>query len=51
MLPRTGSVTGPDGQKWENYVVLADAHPELDSKTTIADLALRDDPAPVNGGC
>jgi len=24
-------VTGPDGQRWENYVVLADAHPELES--------------------
>jgi catechol 2,3-dioxygenase-like lactoylglutathione lyase family enzyme len=27
-------VTGPDGQEWENYVVLADAHPELEGKTT-----------------
>ena len=26
-------VTGPDGQRWENYVVLADAHPELEGKT------------------
>ena len=32
-------VTGPDGQKWENYVVLA------------ADLSVRDDSIPVNGGC
>lgn len=31
-------VTGPDGQRWENYVVLADAHPELEGKTQ-ADLA------------
>ena len=31
-------VTGPDGQRWENYVVLADAHPELEGKTP-ADLA------------
>src|SRR5262245_45274406 len=23
-------VTGPDGQRWENYVVLDDAHPELE---------------------
>jgi catechol 2,3-dioxygenase-like lactoylglutathione lyase family enzyme len=23
-------VTGPDGQRWENYVVLADAQPELE---------------------
>ena len=27
-------VTGPDGQKWENYVVLADAHPELEGHTS-----------------
>ena len=27
-------VTGPDGQEWENYVVLADAHAELEGKTT-----------------
>ena len=26
-------VTGPDGQRWENYVVLADAHPEPEGKT------------------
>ena len=39
-------VTGPDGQRWENYVVLADAHPELEGKT-LADLA-----EPVeSGGC
>jgi catechol 2,3-dioxygenase-like lactoylglutathione lyase family enzyme len=44
-------VTGPDGQKWENYVVLADAHPELEGRTALADLALRDDSVPVNGGC
>ena len=25
-------ITGPDGQRWENYVVLADAHPELEGK-------------------
>jgi catechol 2,3-dioxygenase-like lactoylglutathione lyase family enzyme len=30
-------VTGPDGQEWENYVVLADAHAELEGRTT-ADL-------------
>lgn len=29
-------VTGPDGQRWENYVVLADAHPELEGKTNAA---------------
>ena len=26
-------VTGPDGQRWENYVVLADANPELEDKS------------------
>jgi len=25
-------VTGPDGQRWENYVVLADAHSELEGR-------------------
>jgi catechol 2,3-dioxygenase-like lactoylglutathione lyase family enzyme len=48
-------VTGPDGQQWENYVVLADAHPELEGQTSFdgdaAALALRDDTVPVNGGC
>lgn len=48
-------VTGPDGQKWENYVVLADAHPELEGQTSFdadaAALALRDDTVPANGGC
>lgn len=32
-------VTGPDGQRWENYVVLADDRPELEGRTT-ADLGL-----------
>jgi catechol 2,3-dioxygenase-like lactoylglutathione lyase family enzyme len=27
-------VTGPDGQRWENYVVLGDAHAELEGHTT-----------------
>ena len=48
-------VTGPDGQKWENYVVLADAHPELEGHTSFdgdaAALALRDDTVPADGGC
>ena len=26
-------VTGPDAQRWENYVVLADAQPELEGRT------------------
>lgn len=28
-------VSGPDGQRWENYVVLADAHPELEGRTEV----------------
>ena len=43
-------VTGPDGQKWENYVVLADAHAELEGKTA-GDPSVRDDSVPVNVGC
>jgi len=48
-------VTGPDGQKWENYVVLADAHPELEGKTTFAGdaaaLTLRDGTVSSSGCC
>jgi catechol 2,3-dioxygenase-like lactoylglutathione lyase family enzyme len=44
-------VTGPDGQRWENYVVLADAHPELEGRTrdelTIDEAA----DVPSSGGC
>jgi catechol 2,3-dioxygenase-like lactoylglutathione lyase family enzyme len=40
-------VTGPDGQRWENYVVLADAHPELEGRT-VEDLA---EPASTGGCC
>ena len=40
-------VTGPDGQRWENYVVLADAHPELEGKT-LADVT---DAQASTGGC
>ncbi|UPK73577.1 VOC family protein [Nocardioidaceae bacterium SCSIO 66511] len=29
-------VTGPDGQSWENYVVLADAQPDLEGVTTVS---------------
>jgi hypothetical protein len=44
-------VTGPDGQRWENYVVLADAHPELEG-TTNADLTLTEAAdASSPGGC
>lgn len=32
-------VTGPDGQRWENYVVLADDRPELEGRSA-ADLPL-----------
>ncbi len=32
-------VTGPDGQSWENYVVLADSQPELEGRAS-ADLGL-----------
>lgn len=46
-------VTGPDGQKWENYVVLADVLAELEGTTAIdlSDVGIRDDSIPVNGGC
>lgn len=37
-------VTGPDGQRWENYVVLADAHPELEGQTSA-------DAVAENSGC
>ena len=40
-------VTGPDGQRWENYVVLADAHPELEGKSA----AEADQPASTGGCC
>lgn len=42
-------VTGPDGQRWENYVVLADAHPELEGKTTV-DIAEGERAGDANGG-
>jgi len=38
-------VTGPDGQRWENYVVLADAQPELEGATTTTTTTM------VNAGC
>ncbi|MGE5718514.1 MAG: ArsI/CadI family heavy metal resistance metalloenzyme [Nocardioidaceae bacterium] len=44
-------VSGPDGQRWENYVVLADAHPELEGRTT-ADLTLAESERTAStGGC
>jgi catechol 2,3-dioxygenase-like lactoylglutathione lyase family enzyme len=41
-------VTGPDGQRWENYVVLADAHADLEGKT-LADI--RSSAQVVDRGC
>jgi catechol 2,3-dioxygenase-like lactoylglutathione lyase family enzyme len=44
-------VTGPDGQQWENYVVLADAHPELEGKAA-AELTLSEaGEVSHHGGC
>jgi catechol 2,3-dioxygenase-like lactoylglutathione lyase family enzyme len=46
-------VTGPDGQRWENYVVLADAGAELEGRTVAeveADPATDLGPA-AGGGC
>ena len=42
-------VTGPDGQQWENYVVLEDAYAELEGKTT-ADLTVTEHVS-SSGGC
>ena len=39
-------VTGPDGQRWENYVVLADANPELEGRADAEVSACAD-----SGGC
>jgi len=50
-------VTGPDGQKWENYVVLADAGADLEGKTLAEAQGIERDPdaadfgAVSNGGC
>jgi catechol 2,3-dioxygenase-like lactoylglutathione lyase family enzyme len=43
-------VTGPDGQEWENYVVLEDAHPELEGKTS-HDLELAGTPDAAASSC
>jgi catechol 2,3-dioxygenase-like lactoylglutathione lyase family enzyme len=43
-------VTGPDGQSWENYVVLADAQAELEGRSH-ADLTLTESEAAGVGGC
>lgn len=42
-------VTGPDGQRWENYVVLADAGAELEGKSP--DIADPANQAGTGGGC
>ncbi len=45
-------VTGPDGQRWENYVVLADAHPELEGRSLQElTLAEQDETFTSSGGC
>lgn len=44
-------VTGPDGQRWENYVVLADAHPELEGKANLELTALECAEDLAAGGC
>jgi catechol 2,3-dioxygenase-like lactoylglutathione lyase family enzyme len=44
-------VTGPDGQRWENYVVLADAHPELEGKSFAELGAVESAEAGSSGAC
>ncbi len=47
-------VTGPDGQRWENYVVLADAGAELEGRTAVdvqANPAIDLGPASGRGCC
>jgi catechol 2,3-dioxygenase-like lactoylglutathione lyase family enzyme len=44
-------VTGPDGQRWENYVVLADAHPELEGRAGAELAGLGDADGAATGGC
>ncbi|MEP6816585.1 MAG: ArsI/CadI family heavy metal resistance metalloenzyme [Marmoricola sp.] len=44
-------VTGPDGQQWENYVVLADAHTELEGKTTAELSLIESGQVPDQGRC
>jgi catechol 2,3-dioxygenase-like lactoylglutathione lyase family enzyme len=50
-------VTGPDGQRWENYVVLADAGAELEGRNTSDLGAVEHAPdaaepgVAANGGC
>jgi catechol 2,3-dioxygenase-like lactoylglutathione lyase family enzyme len=45
-------VTGPDGHRWENYVVLADAHPELEGRTAAdVDASLAEEASAARGCC
>ena len=50
-------VTGPDGQRWENYVVLADAGTELEGQTIGDVVGIEGDPDAADfgvvtaGGC
>ena len=43
-------ITGPDGQRWENYVVLADAHAELEGHA-VAGAAVEPGEIADTGGC
>ncbi len=43
-------VTGPDGQRWENYVVLSDDRPDLEGRSLI-DLAAADRVDSRDAGC
>ncbi len=43
--------TGPDGQRWENYVVLADAHTELEGQTARDVTRHEGDAATAASGC
>jgi catechol 2,3-dioxygenase-like lactoylglutathione lyase family enzyme len=44
-------VTGPDGQQWENYVVLADAYSELEGKTAAELSLIESGEVTDQGGC
>lgn len=45
--------TGPDGQRWENYAVLADAHPELEGRSApeLTRLGCAGDASSRGSGC
>ena len=44
-------VTGPDGQSWENYVVLADSQPELEGRARADLTLLESEGAGAAGAC